>query len=158
MDQTIVWILELPLVVRASVFMFIIWIIYILLSSYIAKILMYVPALFNLIWKAIYKIVNGLVHIVHHNFGKAFLEIDNITTGFFSTVYNFVDKIRVSIGMHLKTKSYSGIAFLICTVLAIWIALPEWLHTENSTSLLTIPYQKYIEIEDSLISTVLNLK
>jgi len=155
MSDTLVTILEIPIAVRAGISMFVIWGIYALMSGLLVKTIMLVPLLFNWIWSLVYTIVNCLTHILHRKFGQSFAGVDQTITDFFGGVYGFVDKIKTTIEMTRETKRpFTGIVFLILTVLTVWIALPTWLHVERDMNLFTAPHRKYIEIENKALDMV----
>lgn len=155
MNEILIAILEIPFVVRVSIVMLIIWIIYALTSGLLMKIVILVPMLFNCLWLLVYKLVSSLIHILHRNFGKSLIEIDQAIVDFFGNVYGFVNKIKVVIENKGKvSRPFAGPAFLILATLTIWIALPTWLHIDKETNLFTVPYHKYIEIENKVIDMV----
>ncbi len=155
MNEAWVAILEIPLAVRVAIVMLVIWVIYALLSGLLMKFLVLVAMLFNWLWSLVYKVINSLVHIAHRNFGKAFIEVDQIVTDFFGGIYGFIDKIRKTIEKAGKSeRPYVGTIFLIFTILTLWIALPAWLHVEEDKNLFTAPYRKYIETETKVLDMV----
>lgn len=157
MNETLVAILEIPLVVRAAIVMLAIWVSYALFSGLLIKGIMLVAMLFNWLWLLIYRMINSLAHIAHRNLGKAFIEADQIVTDFFGGVYGFIDKIRNALEKAGQSeKPYVGKIFLLFTILTLWIALPAWLHVEKNKNFFTAPYRKYIETETKMLDMVFN--
>jgi len=155
MDNVMVTILETPLIVRAAVIMFIIWLLYLILSRVVLKIIALFPMLFNWVWVLIYKFFSGLSHILHSNFGKPFVGIDQAVSDFFGALYGFVDKIKTAILTTGKSKRpFGGTAFVIAFVITCLIALPTWLDGQMDENLLTLPYRTYATFENWLLGAI----
>ena len=150
MNETLVAILEIPLIVRVAIVMFVIWGIYALFSNFWVKAIMLVPMFFNWLWSLVYKMINSLVHIAHRHFGGTFIEIDQTVTDFFGGVYHFMEKIKKVLekASELEKPFVGNFIFMILT---LWIALPTWLHVEKNTNLFTAPYHNYIETENKVL-------
>jgi len=148
-------ILEIPLVVRAAAIMLIMWLIYLLTARLLIRIVALAPMLFNWVWILIYKLISGLAHILHSNFGKPFMWIDQVVSDFFGGVHGFVHKIKTTIQTAGKAKRpFSGTAFIIAFVITILIALPVWLGAYYDENLFTLSYRTYTTFESWFLDTV----
>lgn len=115
---------------------------------------MYLPILAKWLWVLIYKVINNIMHILHHYAGRPFINIDQAVTDLFKAVYSFIDTFKLYIESSNKTKLLARVTFVICALLAIWISLPVWLDIEQNTNIFTEPYHKFISIEHYLIETI----
>jgi len=151
MSEALIAILEIPLVIRVAIVMFIFWLIYLLVAQLAVRLISLVPRFFNWVWSLIYNMLSGIAHLLHSRFGKSFIGIDQTITDFFGSVYGFVDKMKLAIEKAGKTKRpFAGKVFLLVVALTIWIALPTWLESQYDENLFTMPYRMYIEFEDRL--------
>jgi hypothetical protein len=157
MNETLIAVLEVPLIVRAAVVMFIIWLVYLLIAGFLVKVVAAIPMLFNWIWMLIYRIVGGLTHILHSTFGKPFMGVDQTISDFFGSIHNFVDSIKSAIQNAGKSKRpFAGAAFVLALVVTGLIALPVWLDAQYDENLFTLPYRTYTTFENWFFDTVFN--
>jgi len=154
-NETLASVLEIPLILRASVVMFVIWLLYVCIAGLLFRVVMLTPLLFNWAWSIIYKLFNVIMHILHRKFGKPFIGADQTATDFFGGVYGFADRIKSAINNSIQSKRFfKGIAFLALIVLTIWIALPTWLNAEQDVNWFTAAYRRYIEIERTILDMI----
>jgi len=158
MNETLITILEIPLVWRVAIVALILWGIYALLAGGLFKIAMLLLVLINEIWLLTYKLFNTFVHMLHSRFGKVFAAIDQAVTDFFGGIYSFIEKIKVMFENVISSKAFfRGTAFIILAVLTVWIVLPIWLDIEQNSNLLTVPHHKYIEIERAILDMIFSV-
>jgi hypothetical protein len=172
MNETWVKILEIPLGWRVAIVMFVLWFVYMLASRGIFKLIAFIPALFNWAWFLLFRVANNLTHVIHKAGGALMIGLDQGVTDFFGGVYGFVDKVRLAIedcrrvvqkdsngnvkrdAASTPKKPFVGTAFLIATVLVLWIASPTWLNVETNDNAFTAAYHKYVEIEGKVLGMV----
>lgn len=155
MSDAMVAIWEIPLVVRAAAIMLVMWLIYLLTARLLIRIVAFAPTLFNWVWILIYKLISGLTHILHSNFGKPFMWIDQVISDFFGGVHGFVNKVKTTIQTAGKAKRpFSGTAFIIALVITIVIALPVWIDAHYDVTLFTLPYRTYSTFENWFLDII----
>jgi len=152
MSETMIAILETSLIFRAAAIMLIIWLTYLLVAGVLVRIVALIPILFNWVWVLVYKLIGGLMHILHSNFGKPFMGIDQTLSDFFGGIHGFVDNVKTTIQTAGKAKRpFCGTAFIIAFVITILIALPVWLDAHYDENLFTLPYRAYTSFENWLL-------
>jgi len=154
MNDAVVTILEFPLIARVSVVLFIIWLAYVIIGGRLIKISVIIPMLFNWIWIQLYRLIGGITHILHKNFGKPFRGIDQTVSDFFGSVYMLMDKIKTII-KGTAGRPFVGTTFVILVILTIWVALPTWVDSPRDDGLFCMPYRRYISIENRLADWLL---
>lgn len=176
-NETLDSIMQVPLWGRAAIVLFVIWFVYMLFSRYIFMLISLVPMLFNWLWVLVYRLFNNLTHWLHKAGGKPMIGVDQAVTDFFGAIHGLFEKIKRAINNACRAKvitngereldengkqlygntpkkPFVGAAFLITTLLVLWIAAPTWLNIEENTNFFTAAYRRYIELEGSLLEMV----
>lgn len=172
-------ILEIPVFWRALIVLFVIWLLYLIFSRIIFKVLSLVPLLVSKIWLVLYLLFNNILHCIHKLAGKTLISTDQAVTDFFGSVYNFVCTIKSALeGFCFKEipildingnqvlingtpqynrvskKPFAGYTFIISLLLLLWISIPTWLHIENKSNSFNAAYTTYIEIEKKVLEMI----
>lgn len=173
-------ILDIPIFWRAFFVFFILWLLYVIFSRGIFKLLAAMVLLVSKIWFLFYVLFNNLMHIMHKLFGKSLINADQATTNFFGSVYKSIYKIKSIIEgtyvkkspiyningnqmldkngipqySHTPKKPFIGYALILFSLLVLWISFPVWLHIEDSNNFFSIAYCKYIEIETKVLEMI----
>lgn len=162
---------------RAFAVFMLLWIIYILFSRVIFKLLALIPSLINWFWQKLYLLINNIMHIFHKVIGRAFASMDQSVTNFFGYVSNFLYKVKSAIEntrfkakplfnnagyqvvdvngkpqyQYIPKRPFVGITLLLSLLMVIWISVPTWLQIEEQKNAFTAAYHKYIDIEDTVL-------
>lgn len=176
-NEIIQKILDTPIFWRVTIVFGVVWFVYMLFSRSIFKLLSLIFSLINCIWLILYRLFNNLIHIFHKTFGKSLISVDQTITDFFAIIYDFLFKIKLLIVKtyedkvvingydgkpvinengepqysYISKKPFIGLVFILCVLLVLWINAPVWLNIEDKTNILTIAYQRYVEIENRLL-------
>lgn len=174
-------ILEIPVFCRALIVLFVIWLLYLIFSRVIFKMLALVPLLVSKVWLVPYLMFNNIMHCIHKLAGRTLISADQAVTDFFGSVYNFVYTIKSTLEgfcfkkiplfdingnqvldkngtpkyNYVSRKPFAGYALIISFLLVLWISIPTWLHLEDKNNNFNVAYTTYIEIEKRVLEMIL---
>lgn len=179
-DKILQSILDIPIFWRALVVFFILWILYLIFSRVIFKLVSLVISLLNKIWVFPYLLFNNMMHILHKIAGKALIGVDQAITNFFGNVYNFIYKIKLTIegfcvkkipvydiygkqvfdqnGIpqynNISQRPFVGYALIFSLLLVLWISLPSWLHIEDKNTVFNVAYTTFTGMEKEMLEMI----
>lgn len=179
-NKTLQTILDIPVFWRAFIVLFILWLLYLIFSRGIFKLLSLALLLLSKIWLVPYLVINNIMHCIHKLAGRALIGADQAATNFFGSVYNFVYMVKSVIEgfcvrkiplydingnqvldkngapkySYVSRKPFTGYALIISFLLVLWISFPTWLHTEDNNNLFNVAYSTYMGIEKEVLEMI----
>lgn len=173
-------IMDIPVFWRALIVLFAFWILYLIFSRGIFKLLALTLSLLSKIWLVPYLVINNIMHGIHKLAGGALISADQAVTDFFGSVYNFVYMVKSTIEgfcvreiplydingnqvldkngapkySYVSRKPFAGYALIVSLLLVLWISIPVWLHTEDKNSFFNVAYNIYIGFEKGVLKMI----
>lgn len=147
MREVMALFLDLSIGVRASVVLFILWLIWCLVGRWIIRLFSVVPFAMKTAILVLHRIPELPLSFLHKRFGGVFTRMDNGFSDVMGALYAKLQKPYKA--LRTNNTSYCGWAFLICLVGVGYFLYSEWIHEPPEFFLI---WQKhYNVIEESII-------
>lgn len=140
-------ILSLPIGVRAALLLSIIFLLWLILTKPILKILSIVPWILKKLFWHIYIFFEIPISMLHRKYGNGFGVIDQGLTSFSEKICNFMDILRKKM-IYPKT-IFGKQCFVVYLILCAYLIIPIWTHLDEKP--FTFWYQSYIDKETSVV-------
>ena len=149
MADYLIFFLTWPLVGRAALLISILWLVWCLIGKYIIKLTAIIPLGLRLALRALYRLADFPLGVLHSRFTGVFMSLDHGWTKIFHSFDNSITKVVKCL---CKNKSYfRAEALLVGFILVALIALPGYFGLEN---IMRKPEYIYLEAEARIIKCI----
>jgi len=152
MSEAIYSFLALPIAVRCTIFLFIIFMVYRIFGKLIFKVISLVPWMLNKITYGLYCLFQIPVSVLHRAFGGVFGKIDQWLAN--GAEWCFLRTETMHSKMKTPKKMFNGTAFLVFIILGVYLLVP--MYFAFNERVFTFWQNAYLINEAKIISLILH--